>query len=158
MKKPLVLFLLDYSTSMNSALAGDQSRWEGVVSGIVDALDADDGLLASQVQVGLMRFGHDPDPDVIGTAIAGDASGLLDGQRLDVGFYDPLAPDKAYFECNGDALKDALLAALGVDQISARGSRAKRGECIRVAAWRARPGPKKSSVRRNWETDDATSV
>src|SRR5690606_39554425 len=52
----------------------------------------------------------DPAPDLPGTTIAGDASGLVDGQRLDVGWYDPLAPGKDYFHCNGEAIKAALQA------------------------------------------------
>ncbi|WP_096331053.1 flagellar biosynthesis protein P [Nannocystis exedens] len=110
-KKPLLLFVLDYSTSMNESFVDNQTRWEAAVVGVLDALEADEGLLADQLQIALLRFGHDPDPDVPGTPIAGDASGLVDGQRLDVGFYDPLAPDMAYLQCNGDALKTALIAA-----------------------------------------------
>ncbi|MFY0540157.1 hypothetical protein [Nannocystis pusilla] len=110
MKKPLLLFVLDYSTSMNSPFAGNQTRWEAAVDALVDTLAVDEGLLTDQLQIGVLRFGHDPDPGAPGTAIAGDASGLLDGQHLDLGFYDPLAPDKAYLQCNGDAVKDALVA------------------------------------------------
>ncbi|MCY1008869.1 hypothetical protein OV079_25590 [Nannocystis pusilla] len=110
MKKPLLLFVLDYSTSMNSPFSGNQTRWEAAVDALVDTLEADEDLLADQLQIGVLRFGHDPDPGAPGTAIAGDASGLLDGQHLDLGVYDPLAPDKAYLQCNGDAVKDALLA------------------------------------------------
>ncbi|MFZ6181508.1 flagellar biosynthesis protein P [Nannocystis pusilla] len=109
-KKPLLLFVLDYSTSMNSPFSGNQTRWEAAVDALVDTLEADEDLLADQLQIGVLRFGHDPDPGAPGTAILGDASGLLDGQRLDLGFYDPLAPDKAYLQCNGDAVKNALLA------------------------------------------------
>ncbi|WP_434418569.1 vWA domain-containing protein [Nannocystis pusilla] len=109
-KKPLLLFVLDYSTSMNSPFSGNQTRWEAAVDALVDTLAVDEGLLADQLQIGVLRFGHDPDPGAPGTTIAGDASGLVDGQHLDLGFYDPLAPDKAYLQCNGDAVKDALLA------------------------------------------------
>ncbi|MCY1070851.1 MYXO-CTERM sorting domain-containing protein [Nannocystis sp. RBIL2] len=109
-KKPLLLFVLDYSTSMNSPFSGNQTRWEAAVDALVDTLAVDEDLLTDQLQIGVLRFGHDPDPGAPGTAIAGDASGLLDGQHLDLGFYDPLAPDKAYLQCNGDAVKDALLA------------------------------------------------
>ncbi|MDC0720732.1 hypothetical protein [Nannocystis bainbridge] len=109
-KKPLLLFVLDYSTSMNSPISGPLTRWQAAVDGLVDLLAENDGLLADQLQIGVLRFGHDPAPAIAGTAIAGDASGLVDGQRLDIGFYDALAPDHAYLQCNGDALTTALFA------------------------------------------------
>ena len=109
LKKPLLLFLVDYSTSMNKDLQCQGTRWESTVDAIKLAIDHDNGFLASHYILGLMRFGHDPSPQSFDTLIPGDTSGLHDGYNLDVGFYDPDQPGQPYFECDQ---RDALFAAL----------------------------------------------
>lgn len=107
-KKPNFLFVLDYSTAMNTAFEADTTRWEMAVSAVQQLMVIDSGFINDYSHVALMRFGHDPDPDGDGTLIPGDASGLVDGQQLDVHWYDPDSEDKGYFECNGQAVIDAL--------------------------------------------------
>jgi hypothetical protein len=108
-KKPLFLFILDYSSSMNADFMGQGTRWENAVTAVNTAVDSDNGFIVSNFILGLMRFGHDPSPNM-GTTIPVDTSGLVDGQKLDVPFYDVNNQNK-YFECEqGDNLKDTLNA------------------------------------------------
>ncbi|PCC70321.1 MYXO-CTERM domain-containing protein [Nannocystis exedens] len=107
--KPLFLIVADYSTSMNTMFDANQTRWEAAVSAIVAMVDADNGYLQGNVLLGLMRFGHDPNVGQTGTLIQNDSSGITDGQKIDVGFYDEQAPDKAYYQCNGEAIKNAIM-------------------------------------------------
>lgn len=114
-KKPLFGIVLDYSTSMNTVFDKNDpdpktnTRWGGAKKAIKTAIDSDNGYLASNMILGLVRFGHDPDPNNPGSKINGDASGITDGQFLDVGWYDEAAPGKPYYECtNGDAINAAL--------------------------------------------------
>ena len=116
-KKPLFGIVLDYSTSMNTVfdpLDPDpltNTRWAGAKQAIETAIISDNGYLAANMILGLIRFGHDPDADNPGTPIAKDSSGIIDGQKLDVAWYDPAAVDKKYYECtNGDAIIAALAA------------------------------------------------
>jgi hypothetical protein len=108
--KPLFLIVADYSTSMNTMFDANQTRWEAAVSAIVEMVDADNGYLQGNVLLGLMRFGHDPNVGATGTLIQNDSSGITDGQKIDVGFYDEAAPDKAYYQCNGEAIKTAIMS------------------------------------------------
>ena len=111
-KKPLFGIILDYSSSMNEMFDANQTRWQGAVAAISAAIDFDNGYIAENFILGLVRFGHDPDPNVAGSKIAADTSGLTDGQKLDVPWYDPQDPAKKYIECtNGDAIIAALAAA-----------------------------------------------
>jgi MYXO-CTERM domain-containing protein len=110
-KKPLFGIILDYSTSMNTVFdkINNTTRWDGAKAAIKTAIDSDNGYLAANMILGLLRFGHDPDPVNKGTTIPKDTSGITDGQKLDVGWYDPAAVDKKYFECtNGDKIIAAL--------------------------------------------------
>lgn len=108
-KKPLFLIILDYSTSMNKDFMGQGTRWENAVSATKTAIDANNGFLVSNFIIGLMRFGHDPNPNSAGTTIPSDTSGIVDGQKVDVEFYDKNDPAKPYFECEqGDVIKAAL--------------------------------------------------
>jgi MYXO-CTERM domain-containing protein len=85
------------------------TRWAGAKKAIKAAIDSDNGYIASNMILGLMRFGHDPDPNNKGTTIPKDTSGITDGQKLDVAWYDAAAVDKKYYECtNGDAINAAL--------------------------------------------------
>ncbi|MBA3545940.1 MAG: flagellar biosynthesis protein P [Nannocystis sp.] len=114
-KKPLFGIILDYSTSMNTVFDKmdpdplTNTRWAGAKKAIKAAIASDNGYLAENMILGLIRFGHDPTPGVAGTLIPKDSSGITDGQKLDVPWYDEAAPDKAYGHCtNGDAINAAL--------------------------------------------------
>lgn len=109
-KKPLFGIILDNSSSMNEQFDADTTRWQGAVDAIGEAVSFDNGYIAANFILGLIRFGHDPDPNVAGSKIAADTSGLVDGQKLDVPWYDPADPNKKYIECtNGDAINEALI-------------------------------------------------
>ncbi|MCY1066591.1 MYXO-CTERM sorting domain-containing protein [Nannocystis sp. RBIL2] len=108
--KPVFLIALDYSTAMNEMFDADETRWQRAVAAVQAIVDGDNGYIQGTSMLALMRFGHDPDADQPGTTIAGDASGLVDGQKVDVPWYDVIDPDKTYFHCNGEAVKAALSA------------------------------------------------
>jgi MYXO-CTERM domain-containing protein len=108
--KPLFLIALDYSTAMNEMFDADETRWQRAVATVQQIVDGDNGLIQGSVMLALVRFGHDPDADQPGTTIVGDPSGLVDGQKVDVPWYDALARAKAYYQCNGEAVKAALAA------------------------------------------------
>jgi MYXO-CTERM domain-containing protein len=107
-KKPNFMIVLDYSSSMNTAFGIGQTRWQVAVDAISTLMTTNGGYFQENMHVGLMRYGHDPEPDVAGTVIAGDISGMVDGQSVDVPWYDADAVDKTYFDCNGQAIIDAL--------------------------------------------------
>jgi len=114
-KKPLFGIILDYSTSMNTVFDKmdpdplTNTRWAGAKKAIKAAIESDNGYLAANMILGLIRFGHDPSPGVAGTTIPNDNSGIVDGQKLDVGWYDADGVNKKYIECtNGDAIIEAL--------------------------------------------------
>ena len=108
-KKPLFGIILDNSSSMNEEFDANTSRWEGAVEAIKQMVAFDNGYIAENFILGLVRYGHDPEPNIAGTKIAADTSGLVDGQKLDVPWYDAAGPDQSYIECtNGDAIIAAL--------------------------------------------------
>ncbi len=108
-KKPLLMVVLDDSTAMNQPFDPDLTRWQQAISLVHELVEHDNGYVAETFVLGLLRFGHDPAPNTPGTAIAGDTTGIVDGIKLDVPWYDPAAPDKPYGECTSG---DAILAAL----------------------------------------------
>ncbi|KIG16330.1 Alpha-amylase [Enhygromyxa salina] len=107
-KKPNVMLIVDYSTSMN--LEWDQinqlSRWEVAVAAITN-ITAPGSYLSQTTHLALLRFGHDPDPIAPGTVISNEASGLVDGVALDVAWDDD---NGEYLECNGQVIGEALAA------------------------------------------------
>ena len=107
-KKPNFMIVLDYSSSMNTAFGLGKTRWQVAVDAVSTLMTTNGGYFQENMHVGLMRYGHDPDPNNPGTVIPGDASGLVDGQSIDVPWYDAEAADKSYFDCNGQAIIDAL--------------------------------------------------
>lgn len=111
-KRPLLLVALEYGAAMNGPYGQDSTRWEAATAGLSEFFVADNGFMSRFFIVGLLRFGHDPDPDHAGTKIPGDTSGLVDGVRLDVPFYDPEDPDKKYVECLAGDRIDAALAGI----------------------------------------------
>ncbi|MEZ4427358.1 MAG: VWA domain-containing protein [Nannocystaceae bacterium] len=109
-RKPILNFLVDYSTSMNEIFdqQNNQTRWQTAVDTLQAAITADNGFLSQNLYLGLMRFGHDPSPGQMGTPIPGDNSGIIDGQAVDVLWWDDNDPNKEYLDCNGQALIDSL--------------------------------------------------
>jgi MYXO-CTERM domain-containing protein len=107
-KKPNFMIVLDYSSSMNEAFGMGKTRWEVAVEAISTLMTTNGGYFQENMHVALMRYGHDPQPDSLGTVIPGDQSGLVDGQSVDVPWYDVDSADKTYFDCNGQAIIDAL--------------------------------------------------
>ncbi len=125
-KKPLFGIILDYSTSMNEIFEGNITRWQAAKSAITSMVEFDNGYIADNFILGLVRFGHDPNPNQANTPIANDTSGLSDGRKLDVGWYDQDGNDKAYIECtNGDA----IIAAL--DEVAAP----MNGNLVGIGTW-----------------------
>jgi hypothetical protein len=107
-KRPMFLVVLDYSTSMNKVFADQETRWEAAVNAIKYMVVADNGFLVRNFMPGLLRFGHDPDPQAPGTLIVGDSSGLVDGQALDVALYAG-DPGHTWHGCDaGDLMASAL--------------------------------------------------
>jgi MYXO-CTERM domain-containing protein len=111
-KKPNLLIVLDYSSSMNEEFQPGQTRWEAAVEAIQNIVTTDNGFFDESMHLGLMRFGHDPDPENEGTIItvAGqtDTSGITDGQSLDVPWYDAENDPSGYSECTGEDIVDFL--------------------------------------------------
>ena len=113
-KKPNLLIVLDYSSSMNEDFQPGQTRWEAAVEAIGNIVTTDNGFFDESMHLGLLRFGHDPDPDNDGTIITvsgqTDPSGITDGQSLDVPWYDADNDPTGYFECTGEDIVTFLNA------------------------------------------------
>lgn len=111
-KKPLFFYILDYSTSMNTMFDANNTRFEAAQTALATTMDADNGFLPANVILGLMRFGHDPNVNQMGTTINNDISNpkITDGQAIDVKFYDEAAPNKPYFECQQEQFKTTVMA------------------------------------------------
>ncbi len=107
-KKPNFMIILDYSTSMNEDFGDNLSRWQAASGAVQNLMIASNQYLSNNMHVALMRFGHDPNPNQDGTLINNDSSGITDGQKLDVHWYDLDGDDKTYYECNGQAIIDEL--------------------------------------------------
>ncbi|HEY0136314.1 MAG TPA: vWA domain-containing protein, partial [Nannocystis sp.] len=90
----------------------DTTRLERAAEAIESLIDVDNGFITDNFILGLMRFGSDPDPVVPDTAVPGDVTGLRDGVKLDVPWYDELALDKQYFQCTDGGQIVAALAGL----------------------------------------------
>ncbi len=84
------------------------TRWQVVVNSI-KTITQDGSYLSQNTHLALMRFGHDPNAAQAGTLIPNDSSGITDGQKLDVPWYD--AQNDPWYECNGAAIGAALDAA-----------------------------------------------
>ena len=136
--KPLLLLLVDYSTAMNQPFVPGKTRWQAAVEAIGTIVDDQNGYLQGNALLGLMRFGHDASPGLVGTKILGDVSSppLVDGVALDVGFYDPDVPGKPYLDCNGEAIKAAIAGQKAPMDGAAKGIGAwTRGALGRGAAY-----------------------
>ncbi len=105
-KKPNIMFIMDYSTSMNTIwdMNNNLTRWEVTVAAVQQIVQPN-SFLSQNTHLALMRFGHDPSAQP-NTTIDGDQSGLVDGHKIDV-FWDD--NNDVYYNCNGQALVDALI-------------------------------------------------
>ena len=107
-KKPNIMFIMDYSTSMNTLwdMQNNLTRWQVTVAA-VQQVTAPGSFLSQNTHIALTRFGHDPAPASDGTTIPMDTSGITDGQALDVAWDDA---QNAYFNCAGQSITDSLNA------------------------------------------------
>jgi cysteine-rich repeat protein len=112
-RKPNVLVVLDYSSSMvgfeNMPAffpAGQtlNTRWDAQLDATSWILRYDEGFFANNARLGLARFAHDPRVNEPGTTISTDISfpPITDGFALDVPFN---GSDGAYLECRGSGLE-----------------------------------------------------
>lgn len=104
--RPNVLFVLDYSSSMNEEWGNDGTRYLHVREALGNFLTVEVDL-ARRMNFALMHYGHDPAPATPGTDIDGDVSGLVDGHKLDF----PWTVGGQYVPCQNDELA-AKIAAL----------------------------------------------
>ena len=104
-KKPNIMFIMDYSTSMNTIwdMQNQLTRWEVTVAAVQQIVQPN-SFLSQNTHLALMRYGHDP---AVGanTPIVNDQSGIIDGHKIDV-FWDD--NNNEYYSCNGQALIDSL--------------------------------------------------
>jgi cysteine-rich repeat protein len=115
-KKPNILLVLDYSSSM-SGFGGVPAyfppgqtvttRWGAALDAAQWILRHDQGLFARTARLGLARFAGDPEPTKPGTTIATDRSfpQITDGFAIDVPFD---GSDGRYLECKGTGVEAAL--------------------------------------------------
>ncbi len=112
-KKPNVLLVLDYSSSMvgfsnNPAWFPPgqtvTKRWDAQLDAISFILHHDDGFFADNLRLGLARFAHDPRVNEPGTVLANDVSfpPITDGFAVDVPFDDR---DGEYYECRSTGVE-----------------------------------------------------
>jgi hypothetical protein len=112
-RKPNVLVVLDYSSSMVGFEAMPayfpsgqtlSTRWDAQLDATSWILRYDDGFFANNARLGLARFAHDPRVKELGTTIITDTSfpPITDGFALDVPFN---GSDGAYLECRGSGLE-----------------------------------------------------
>lgn len=103
-KKPNILLAVDWSSSMNwdfdqnSGTAAE--RWNAAEDAVRSIIDAQNGFFDENMHFALMRFGSD------GCALGAPTV-------VDVEWYDTVGADKAYYECNGQTIKDALDGPIG---------------------------------------------
>jgi cysteine-rich repeat protein len=115
-KKPNVLLVLDYSSSMTGF--ADQpayfprgqtatTRWDAELDAASWILRYQGGFFADNARIGLSRFAHDPDLMTPGSTIATDTSfpPITDGFALDVPFD---GSDGAYLECKATGVEAAV--------------------------------------------------
>ena len=97
-KKPNVMFIMDYSTSMNTVWDEDNNltRWEVTVAAVQQVVQPG-SFLSQNTHLALMRFGHDPS-GAAGTMIPNDALGIIDGNAIDIHWDDDA---NNYIPCNG---------------------------------------------------------
>jgi cysteine-rich repeat protein len=115
-KKPNVLFVLDYSSSMVGREGQPEyfppgqtrtTRWLAALDAVGEILRYDHGFFANNTRLALARFAHDPVVASPGTTLANDISfpPITDGFAVDVPF-DGSAGD--YLECRGSGIEAEL--------------------------------------------------
>jgi cysteine-rich repeat protein len=115
-KKPNILLVLDYSSSMrgfeNSPAwfpAGQMvtTRWDAELDAASWILRYGKGFFADNSRVGLTRFGHDPDPKTPATTVRTDRSfpPIVDGYAIDVPFD---GSNSKYLECKSSGVEAAI--------------------------------------------------
>jgi cysteine-rich repeat protein len=115
-KKPNILLVLDYSSSMTGAKAAPAyfppgqkvtTRWIAELDAASWILRYDQGFFADNARIGLTRFGHDPDLAHPGTTIKTDVSfpAITDGFAIDVPFD---GSDDKYLECKSSGIQAAV--------------------------------------------------
>ncbi len=112
-KKPNVLVVLDYSSSMVGFEAGPAyfppgqnvtTRWDAQLDAVAWILRYDQGFFARNARIGLTRFAHDPDVATPGTVLPTDRSfpPITDGYAIDVPFN---GSDGEYLECRSSGVE-----------------------------------------------------
>jgi len=115
-KKPNILLVLDYSSSMRGAEAAPAffppgqtltTRWDAELDAATWILQYRQGFFADNARVALARFAHDPDPLQPATIISTDRSfpPIVDGFALDVPFD---GSNGQYLECKSSAVEAAI--------------------------------------------------
>jgi cysteine-rich repeat protein len=115
-KKPNVVLVLDYSSSMTGSEASPAffppgqtkiTRWGAELDAATWILRYDHGFFANNARIALSRFGHDPDLANLGTTIRTDKSfpPITDGYAIDV----PLdGSDGKYLQCKASGVEAAI--------------------------------------------------
>ena len=112
-KKPNVLLVLDYSSSMvgfrnNPAwFPRGQTvtkRWDAQLDAVAWILHYSNGFFSDNARLGLSRFAHDPDVMAPGSSLAVDTSfpKITDGYALDLPFD---GSDGAFIECRNSGIE-----------------------------------------------------
>jgi cysteine-rich repeat protein len=120
-KKPNILLVLDFSSSMSGSVNAPAyfppgqtatTRWTAELDAADWILRYDRGFFADNTRIGLSRFGHDPDTKHPGTTVVTDHSfpRITDGFAVDVPFD---GSDGQYFQCKGSAIDAATMVLRG---------------------------------------------
>jgi cysteine-rich repeat protein len=115
-KKPNILLLLDYSSSMTGFEGAPAyfppgqtvtTRWGAELDATSWILRYGNGFFADNARIALTRFAHDPKPNVPGTTISTDPSfpAITDGFAIDVPFD---GTNRQYLECKGSGVEAAV--------------------------------------------------
>jgi cysteine-rich repeat protein len=115
-KKPNILLLLDYSSSMTGFVGMPAyfppgqtvtTRWGAELDATSWILRYGSGFFADNARIALTRFAHDPHPDKPGTTISTDPSFpmITDGFAIDVPFD---GTSGKYLECKGSGVEAAV--------------------------------------------------
>jgi cysteine-rich repeat protein len=150
-KKPNILMVLDYSSSMRGQEdapaffpAGQTmtTRWDAALDAASWILRYGDGFFANNARIGLARFAHDPEPMTPATTIRTDRSFPLitDGFAIDVPFD---GTNGRYLECKSTGVEAAVevlrstppppVDQMGIDSVMltwTRGALRSAGELI----------------------------
>jgi cysteine-rich repeat protein len=115
-KKPNILLVLDYSSSMTGFAnmpayfppgQTATTRWGAELDAATWILRYQDGFFADNARIGLTRFAHDPKRGEPGTTLATDTSfpKITDGYAIDVPFD---GSNGEYLECKGSGVQAAV--------------------------------------------------